>query len=106
MVSIWEKFKNLINKEKDEIINNETLNENFETDFNLNVKLEGDTGDKLEIDKEIENMLYKKGKKATCKILSKNEDNNNIGTGFFTKIPYFEEKMKVLLTNNHILNNE
>ena len=47
-------------------------------------------------------ILNEKGKKATCKILSKNEDNNNIGTGFFTKIPYFEEKMKVLLTNNHI----
>ena len=52
-INLNELNKTLKNTEKDEIINNETLNENFETDFNLNVKLEGDTGDKLEIDKGI-----------------------------------------------------
>ena len=38
-------------------------------------------------------------KKCVCKIY-----NNGLrGTGFFTKIPYKNELIKVLITNNHIL---
>ena len=38
-------------------------------------------------------------KKCVCKIYS----NGSTGTGFFTKIPYKNEYIKVLITNNHIL---
>ena len=39
-------------------------------------------------------------KKCVCKIYS----NGSTGTGFFTKIPYKNEYVKVLITNNHVLN--
>jgi hypothetical protein len=39
-------------------------------------------------------------KKCICKIYS----NGSTGTGFFTKIPYNNEYIKVLITNNHLLN--
>ena len=39
-------------------------------------------------------------KNYVCKIYS----NGTIGTGFFTKIPYKNELIKVLITNNHVLN--
>jgi len=38
-------------------------------------------------------------KNCVCKIYS----NGSEGTGFFTKIPYKKELMKVLITNNHVL---
>ena len=38
-------------------------------------------------------------KNCVCKIYS----NGSIGTGFFTKIPYKNELIKVLITNNHVL---
>ena len=39
-------------------------------------------------------------KNSVCKIYS----NGSTGTGFFTKIPYKSRIMKVLITNNHVLN--
>ena len=65
-------------------------------------KLEGDCGDNLEIDEETKTQLFEKGKLATCKIITE----NNNGTGFFCIIPIKNEKIKMLFTNNHILNNE
>ena len=38
-------------------------------------------------------------KNCVCKIYS----NGSTGTGFFTKIPYKNELIKVLITNNHVL---
>ena len=65
-------------------------------------ELERDYGDNLEIDKETETKLFEKGKLATCKIIT---DNWN-GSGFFCIIPFKNEKIKMLFTNNHVLNNE
>ena len=65
-------------------------------------KLEGDCGDNLEIDKETETKLFEKGKLATCKIITE----NNNGSGYFCIIPIKNEKIKMLFTNNHVLNNE
>ena len=47
-----------------------------------------------------------KAEKSICKI--KIPPNNSYGTGFFCKIPYPDEEhiLKVLLTNNHVLNKE
>jgi len=50
---------------------------------------------------DIEDILYKKDNLATCKIIT--EDNK--GSGFFI-IPFDKNKLKVLLTNNHILNRQ
>ena len=41
-------------------------------------------------------------KHCTCKIQNKNGN----GTGFFCEIPYKKEKLKVLITNNHIIDEE
>ena len=38
-------------------------------------------------------------RKIVCKIYC----NSSTGTGFFTKIPYKNESIKLLMTNNHIL---
>ena len=43
---------------------------------------------------------YKKKVNATCKILSGNE-----GSGFFCEIKVNNRLMKVLFTNNHVINN-
>ena len=66
--------------------------------------LEGICGDSLDIEEEIKEKLLKKAEKATCKIIV----NNEIGTGFFCKIPFNNNKniIKVLFTNNHVLNEE
>ena len=65
-------------------------------------ELEIDCGDNLEINKETETKLFEKGKLATCKIIT--EKGN--GSGFFCVIPFKNEKIKMLFTNNHVLNNE
>ncbi len=64
--------------------------------------LEKDCGDNLEIDKEIETKLFEKGKLATCKIITENGN----GSGFFCIISFNNEKIKMLFTNNHILDNK
>ena len=46
--------------------------------------------------------ILKQMKKCVCKIYI----NGNIGTGFFTKIPYNNQLLKVLITNNHIINQD
>ena len=52
-------------------------------------------------------ILKNKGVKATCRIILKDKYGNGInGSGLFCKIPYFDKTIKVLLTNNHILNEE
>ena len=66
------------------------------------IELEGDCDDHLEIDEETKTELFEKGKLATCKIILE----NNNGTGFFCKIPIEDKKIKMLFTNNHILNKE
>ena len=66
------------------------------------LELEKDCGDNLEIDKETETKLFEKGKLATCKIITENGN----GTGFFCIIPFKNEKIKMLFTNNHVLNKE
>ena len=51
--------------------------------------------------------LKEKGEKATCRIIAKDEKGNGIyGSGFFCKILYFDKTIKILFTNNHILNKE
>ena len=68
-------------------------------------KLEADYGVSIELDKETEEFLFKKSNAATCKIISESENGKPIdGTGFFCKIPLVGKIMKVLFTNNHILN--
>ena len=66
------------------------------------LELEKDCGDNLEIDKEIETKLFEKGKLTTCKIITENGN----GTGFFCIIPFKYETIKMLFTNNHVLNKE
>ena len=46
------------------------------------------------------NILYQM-ENCICKIY---KDNGAIGTGFFCKIPFNNNLLKVLITNNHILN--
>ena len=60
------------------------------------------TGDDIEIDKKIEDVLIKKGEMATCKIITK----YNNGTGFFCKIPLYNQLIKFLFTSNHIINKD
>ena len=60
------------------------------------------TGETIEIEKEIEDILFQKGRNSTCKIITKESN----ATGFFCKIPYYQKEIKVLFTNNHILNEE
>ena len=68
-------------------------------------KLEADYGVSIELDKEIKEFLLKKSNLATCKIVSESENGEPLhGTGFFCKIPLEGKIMKVLFTNNHILN--
>ena len=43
--------------------------------------------------------IIKQMKKCVCKI----HINGTTGTGFFAEIPYKNEKIKVLITNNHVL---
>jgi len=40
--------------------------------------------------------------KCICKI----ENKNGNGTGFFCKIPFNNQEMKVMMTNNHVINEE
>ena len=65
-------------------------------------EIEIDCGDNLEIDKETETKLFEKGKLATCKIITQ----YCCGSGFFCVIPFKKKKIKMLFTNNHVLNNE
>ena len=68
-------------------------------------KLEEDYGETIELDKKIKEFLLKKSNAATCKIISESENGKPLhGTGFFCKIPLEGKIMKVLFTNNHILN--
>ena len=85
--------------------NNLILNADIDSE-NEEYILEGKCGDSVEIEKNIEKKLFEKAQNATCKIISE-----VIGTGFFFEIPYryiFERKkrIKALLTNNHVLNEE
>ena len=61
-------------------------------------------GDSVEIEETIKKKLLKKAEKAICKI----NVNDEIGTGFFYKIPFNNNKniIKDLFTNNHVLNKE
>jgi hypothetical protein len=68
--------------------------------------LEGKCGDKVEIPDEKRKELMEKAKKSTCIINSKINGKYIIGTGFFCEIPFKNKKMKVLFTNNHVLNEE
>ena len=51
------------------------------------------------IENKIEQSFERKGKLAICKII-----NNLTGIGFFCIIPLHDIKIKILFTNNHILN--
>ena len=50
--------------------------------------------------KGTENIIYQMNN-CVCKIYNKGE-----GTGFFTKIPYKSKLLSVLITNNHVINQE
>jgi hypothetical protein len=65
-----------------------------------NVDLELYNGETIELEKEIEEDLFKRGRNSTCKIITKESN----ATGFFCKIPYYKKIINVLFTNNHILN--
>ena len=61
----------------------------------------------IEINDKQLKKLKEKGEKATCKIIAKDEKGNGInGSGFFCKILYLNKTIKILFTNNHILNKE
>ena len=61
----------------------------------------------IKINDEKYKILKEKGEKATCRIITKDEEGNGInGSGFFCKILYLNKTIKVLFTNNHILNEE
>jgi hypothetical protein len=61
----------------------------------------------IEINDKQLKKLKEKGEKATCRIIAKDEEGNGInGSGFFCKILYLNKTIKVLFTNNHILNKE
>ena len=106
-------------KEKDVLEIKENDDSNFEFDCNkINVldykkikifikikELKDESGDKIDFDEKMYKKLKEKGKNSTCKIISKDDIENALnGTGFFCRIPYLNKKIKVLLTNNHILN--
>jgi hypothetical protein len=65
-------------------------------------EIEIDCGDDLEISKETERKLFEKGKLATCKIITE----KGYDSGFFCIILFKNEKIKMLFTCNHVLNNE
>ena len=48
------------------------------------------------------NIILEQMKKYICKI----ENKNGNGTGFFCYIPYQNEKIEVMITNNHIINED
>jgi len=48
------------------------------------------------------NIILEQMKKCICKI----ENKNGNGTGFFCYIPYQNEKIEVMITNNHVINEE
>ncbi len=72
---------------------------NFDNESEI-IGLEADWGESIDIEKETETQLLKKGKLATCIIITM----NNIGYGFFCKIPIKDKTIKMLFTNNYILN--
>ena len=107
------KKENIIeNKLKDKIKLKDDYFEEGEFDINKNkfddnIILEAEIGDNVEINEETKEQLSTKGKKATCKIFKKDEKGEAItGSGFFCKIPYLNKTIKVLFTNQHILNRE
>ena len=51
----------------------------------------------LKGNEEITNQMYN----SVCRIY-----NNGNGTGFFTKIPYKSKLLPVLITNNHVINQD
>jgi len=72
-------------------INNKEINDFYEIKVNFN-------GD---FNEEIENKIKKEGNKFICEILFP-----FIGTGFICKIPYNNNNINVLFTNNHIINKD
>ena len=48
------------------------------------------------------NIILEQMKKCICKI----ENENGNGTGFLCYIPYKNKKLEVLMTNNHIINED
>ena len=48
------------------------------------------------------NIILEQMKKCICKI----ENKNGNGTGFFCYIPYQNKKLEVMITNNHIINED
>ena len=78
-------------------------------EIKYHINFEGKIIGKLDvkINDEKYKMLKEKGIKATCRIISKDEEGNGInGSGFFCKILYLNTIIKVLFTNNHILNKD
>ena len=53
----------------------------------------------MDLEESIENLILKKAKLSTCKILLE-----KMGTGFFCRIPIENNNIMVLLTNNKIIN--
>ena len=47
------------------------------------------------------NKILNQLKKCVCKIKTKNGN----GTGFFCKIPFNDKELSVLITNNHVIDN-
>ena len=72
-------------------INYKEINDFYEIKGNFN-------GD---FNEEIENKIKKEGNKYICEILFP-----FIGTGFICKIPYNNNNINVLFTNNHIINKD
>ena len=71
-------------------INNEEIKDFYKIDSNSNMNF-----------KDIEEKIKKEGEKFMCEILL-----NINGTGFICQIPYNNNNINVLFTNNHIINED
>jgi len=96
------KYQEIKNKKEEYEEEEEEEDEEEEEEEEEEVFEEKDLGDNLKIDDEKMNKLKEKGKNATCKIQLPKHN----GSGFFCIIQDNGNTIKVLLTNNHILNED
>ena len=85
---------------KNDSLDNIKLEDINEKEVEENLIIENYSEEKFDLDINMKKMLYYKGQKSTCKIIKDKET----GIGFFCKINLNGNKMRFLLTNNHILN--
>ncbi len=96
-LKISHKEKNIVILIENRILNLNDVKYNYikidDSEIEDFYKIEGN------FNKEIENKIKKEGNKYICKILL-----TILGSGFFCKIPYNNNYINVLFTNNHVIN--